>query len=470
MTRKIAIIGAGISGLAAAHRLSELKKQNNLDLEYRIFESSSRAGGTIETESRDGFLLEKGPDSFLSEKPWALDLCKRLGIDQEIIGTQNENRRTFVVRGGKLIPLPEGFYMIAPVNMGEFFKTPLFSWPGKIRMAAEMFIPPRRSDEDESIASFILRRFGREALDRVGQPMLAGVYSGDPEKLSLLKTMPRFRDLEKEYGSVIKGLMKRSRKTPQASSASGPRYSLFLSFEKGMQTLTDALVSKVPDECLYTERPVERLSKQSGVSKWIVESSGDRYEADAVCICVSAATAGRLLQEAEPGLASRLRSIAYESVATLHFAYDEKQIRHGRQGFGFVVPQTENSSLMACTFVDKKYQGRAPKGRALLRAFSGGAYGKAALAKDDASLTTSVQKDLKSLLGIQGEPLFASLKRYPQAMPQYGLNHDEIVKYVADRRAVTSGLYFTGSAYRGSGIPDCIRDAEETAGAMCLTK
>ncbi len=469
MTQKIAIIGAGISGLSVAHRLTELQKEKNLDIEYRVFESSDRTGGTIETESRDGFLLEKGPDSFLSEKPWALDLCKRLGIDGQIIGTQNENRRTYVVHQKKLIPLPEGFYMIAPVNMGEFFKTSLFSWPCKIRMAAELFIPPKRSSEDESIASFIRRRFGQEALDRVGQPMLAGVYSGDPEKLSLLKTMPRFRDLEKEYGSVIKGLMKRSRKTPQASNASGPRYSLFLSFEKGMQVLTDALQNRIPSDCLIAGQPILGISRSASGSKWIIRHAAGNYEADKICLSLSAPASAKLLQACDPELSSKLSSIDYESVATIHFAYNEDQVAHLRQGFGFVVPRTENSSIMACTFVDKKYPGRAPRGKVLLRAFAGGAYGKATLAQDDMALIASVQKDLEVLLGIQGRPLFTSLKRYPSAMPQYGLNHDEIVKYLTDR-GVVQGLYFTGSAYRGTGIPDCIHEAEDTAQIMSLER
>ncbi len=470
MTRKIAIIGAGISGLSVAHRLSELNKYKNADIEFRVFEASHHIGGTIETQSRDGFLLEKGPDSFLSEKPWALDLCKRLGIDQEIIGTQNENRRTFVVRRGQLIPLPEGFYMIAPVNMGEFFKTPLFSWPGKIRMAFEMFIPPKRSSEDESIASFILRRFGREALERVGQPMLAGVYSGDPETLSLGKTMPRFRDLEKEYGSVIKGLMKRSRKTPQASGASGPRYSLFLSFKGGMQVLVDALQKKIPADCLRIGEPIVGIGRSASTAKWQIRSSGGNYEADHACLCVSAQSASKLLLENHPDISSKLNSIPYESVATIHFAYDESQIKHPRDGFGFVVPRTEGASLMACTFVDKKYTGRAPKGKLLLRAFVGGAYGKSAFGMQDRGLIASAQKDLEKFLGIQGQPLFTELKRYPMAMPQYGLNHDEIVKYLSQIPKTVPGLYFTGSSYRGTGIPDCIHDAEEIADMMSREK
>ena len=465
--KKVAVIGAGISGLVFANRLREVSEKHGLALEVRVFDAAPRAGGTLRTETKDGFLLEKGPDSFLSERPWGVELCHRLGLENELIGTETAFRRTFVARGGRLYGLPDGFYLIAPREAAPFLMTPLFSPFGKLRMLSECWLPPTRSASDESVASFIRRRFGAEALERVGQPMIAGVYSGDPEKLGILSTMPHFRELEAEYGSVIRGLRAQAKKNDRVPDQTrGPRYSLFVSLKNGMQALTDELARRLGETSLCLKFKAVSLSFEPGNARWtIVSESGERIQADVLCLAVPACTASRWLEDTAPELARRLDDLAYESVATLNLAFDSAQITHPLDGFGFVVPRSECRSLMACTFVHRKFAGRAPEGKVLLRAFVGGAFGREIFGMPDAELKRAVQKDLAQLLGIRGEPLFSTLERYPRALPQYGVGHQEWVRTVEEEADRYPGLILTGASYHGTGIPDCVHDAERKAEA-----
>lgn len=465
--KQVVVIGAGVSGLAFANRLREIAQEHAYPLEVRVFDAAPHAGGTLRTETRDGFLIEKGPDSFLSERPWGVELIRRLGLENELIGTETAFRRTFVTRGRGLYGLPDGFYLIAPREVAPFLMTPLFSPLGKLRMLAERWLPPTRSASDESVASFIRRRFGVEALERVGQPMIAGVYSGDPEKLGILSTMPRFRELETEYGSVIRGLRAQAKKNDRVSGQTrGPRYSLFVTLKKGMQTLTDELARRLGKTSLCLGFKAVSLSFEPGSARWtIVSESGERIQADALCLAVPACTASRWLRDTAPELAHRLGDLSYESVATLNLAFDSAQIAHPLDGFGFVVPRSERRSLMACTFVHRKFSGRAPEGKALLRAFIGGAFGREYFGKPDAELERAVLKDLTQLLGIRGGPLFSTLERYPQTLPQYGVGHREWVRTIEEETNRYPGLILTGSSYRGTGIPDCVHDAERKAEA-----
>ncbi len=458
--KRVAVIGAGISGLTCALRLDELRKKNEIDFEVSIYDSAPRAGGSIETEIRDGFILEKGPDSFISEKPWVLDLCKKLGIDSKILDTQNENRKVFIAKKDKLISLPEGFYLIAPTRMASLMTTPLFSMLGKIRMASEVFIPRKPSDSDESIASFIRRRFGEEALERVGQPMIAGIYSGDPERLSLSATMPKFMDLERQHGSVIRGLIRNSRQHKLTPKVSGPRYGLFLSFGKGMETLVRAVSQKLPKETLCLNARV-KIEGNEASGKWLLSDQNGRKQAfDAVCLSVSAAQAAILIRNVDPAFADKLGELYFESVATLNLAYKKKQIFHALDSFGFVVPAIEKKSLMACTFASQKYPNRSPKGYVLLRAFIGGAFGKEFFEMNDKDLKKMVTNDLGRLLGIVGEPRFYSLARYSKVLPQYAVNHKQWVSQIEESAKNHPGLFLTGASYRGTGITNCVKDAE----------
>lgn len=463
--RRVAVLGGGISGLSLAHRLYEIKEEKKLPLEITLFEGSSRLGGTIESEKKDGFLLEKGPDSFISIKPAALNLCKRLGIDHQVIETQEKNRGSFIAKGKKLIPLPGNFYMIAPMDAVAFMGSGLLSFPGKLRAVLEVALSARKERADESVGSFIRRRFGSEMLERVGQPMFAGIYTGDPENLSVAATMPRFKMLEEKYGSVIRGLRVESKNKKEGlSTARGPRYSLFLSFKEGMEAFTGAIAQKIPAESIRLNSKVKKLApdEPSG-AWWITGQDGVTRRTDAVVSSLPACDTAGLLDGTKNKVRELLKEISFESVATVNFAYKRSDIQNALNGFGFVVPKIEKNSLIACSYSSEKFEGRSPSDRVLLRAFVGGAFGREYFGLEDKELVKAARKDLSELLKIQGEPLFSSLKRYPDAMVQYRVGHLDLVSRIEDESRKLKNFFLTGSSYRGVGIPDCIEDAEKQA-------
>lgn len=448
--KRIVIVGGGISGLAAAHRLIEL---GIAPARITLLEASPRLGGTIQTEHRDGFLLERGPDSFISEKPQATALAKRLGLESRLIQTNEQFRRSFIVRNGRLRPVPEGFQLLAPSRIWPFISTDIFSLPGKLRMAADLLLPRRRANgiEDESLASFVRRRLGQEALERMAQPMVGGIYTADPETLSLRATLPRFLDMERDHRSVILAMMRQGQKR----GTSGARYSLFLSFDRGMEVLVDALKRVVPNVHLNTR--VEAIQKSE--DGWTIRTDGgNSMAADAICLAVPAYVAARLLAN------ERLNAIRYASTATINFAYPREAIRHPLNGFGFVVPFVEKRSLIACTFSSVKFNNRAPEGYVLLRAFAGGALQPEIFALPD--LETRIEADLRELLGINGKPLFTEVAKWERSMPQYEVGHLDRVEAIENEVRRLPGLVLAGNAYRGAGIPVCIRSGETAAESL----
>lgn len=456
MQHHVVIVGGGISGLAAAHRLIELTTPETPRI--TIIEASNRLGGTIQTEHRDGFLLERGPDSFISEKPHALALAKRLGLESRLIQTNEEYRRSFIVRGGRLRPVPEGFQLLAPSRIWPFITSDIFSVVGKARMAADLLLPRKQTNgtADESLASFVRRRLGSEALDRMAQPMVGGIYTADPETLSLRATLPRFLEMEREHRSLILAMLRQSR--GQKVGTSGARYSLFLSFDSGQQVLVDALAQINADIRLNTR--AERLKRET--SGWtITTNTGHELKADAVCLAIPSYIAASLLGETNEALADKLRQIKYASTATLNFAYRRTAIAHPLNGFGFVVPFVEKRSLIACTFSSVKFAGRAPEGQVLLRAFAGGALQPEIFALDENELTVRVEADLRELLGISEAPLFVEVAKWGRSMPQYEVGHLERVNEIENMIGGIPNLALAGNAYRGAGIPDCIRSGEE---------
>jgi oxygen-dependent protoporphyrinogen oxidase len=456
---RIVIIGGGISGLAAAHRILELNQAAHVT----ILEASNRLGGTIHTEHRDGFLLERGPDSFISEKPQAIALAKRLGLESQLIQTNEEYRRSFIVRDGRLRAVPEGFQLMAPSRMWPFITSDIFSLPGKMRMAADLFLPRKSTNgtTDESLASFVRRRLGEEALARMAQPMVGGIYTADPETLSLRATLPRFLDMEQKHRSLILAMLRQGRAAKTGTS--GARYSLFLSFDRGMQVLVDALTRINADFFLNTR--VQRVTYDQG---WrIYTDKEEQFEADAVCLAVPAYVAASLLSDAR--LAEKLRAIKYASTATINFGYRRAAIAHPLNGFGFVVPVIEKRSLIACTFSNVKFSGRAPEGHVLLRAFAGGALQPEIFALDETEMATRVEADLRELLGIREDPRFIEVAKWERSMPQYEVGHLERVSDMEKLAGELPGLALAGNAYRGAGIPDCVRSGEKAAEAMLKT-
>lgn len=457
MISHIVIIGGGISGLAAAHRLVEL---NQASITITVLEASARPGGTIQTEQRDDFLIERGPDSFISEKPHALSLVKRLGLESRLIQTNEQYRRSFIVRNGRLRSVPEGFQLLAPSRLWPFITSDIFSLAGKARMAADLVLPRRTTNgtPDESLASFVRRRLGEEALDRMAQPMVGGIYTADPETLSLRATLPRFLEMEREHRSLILAMLRLSR--AQKAGTSGARYSLFLSFDRGMQVLVDALAKVKVDLRLQTRAIALRRDGQ----KWtIITSNGDQIDADAVCLAVPAYIAAELLADTNENLAEQLRQIKYASTATINFGYRRAAIAHPLDGFGFVVPFIEKRSLIACTFSSVKFSGRAGDEHVLLRAFAGGALQPEIFALDESEICSRVEADLRELLGISEAPLFVETAKWERSMPQYEVGHLDRVNQLEKIVQEMPALALAGNAYRGAGIPDCIRSGESAA-------
>ena len=485
--RRFVIVGGGISGLAAAHELAKRAAAGQSPVEVVLLEASARTGGTVRTVEREGFLLEGGPDSFISEKPEAHDLAREIGLGPRLTGTNEAHRRAFVVRGGRLRPVPEGFQLLAPARLWPFVTTDIFSWPGKLRMAFEMFVPRRTDGADESLAEFVRRRFGREALERMAQPMVGGIYTADPELLSLRATMPRFLDMERAEGSVIRALLKaRRRAARQAKNSnragraeitatgergtrdergtSGARYGLFLSFDGGVQMLTDRLASLLPRGAVRTNARVEALDFDADAQRWRLRVvSGETIEADAVCLALPAYASARLLRATDAALASELDAVPYASTATVNLAYRRADISHPLDGFGFVAPHAERRRVIACTFSSVKFANRAPAGHALLRAFVGGALQPEMFDLDEDAIVAAVREDLRELLGVTAPPLFVQVSKWPRSMAQYTVGHLARIDRVNARLEHLPSLRLAGNAYHGAGLPDCIRTGRTAA-------
>lgn len=464
--QRIVIIGGGISGLALAHRLSELRRAQAIPLDVTLLEATDRFGGLLDTQAREGFLMEGGADSFMTENPSAVELCRRLGVADQLIETRADCRRSFVVRRGRLAQVPTGLNLIAPLGFGTLCRMPLLSWAGKLRMAWEPFIPARRNDTDESVGRFIRRRLGREALERIGEPMVGGIYAADPERLSVQATvLARFGEMERRHGGVLKGLRARADGAGVARQASGPRYSLFLSLRGGLGSLVEALMSRMPEVHLRRLAAVARIDR---TSRWMVGlADGESLEADGLAVALPAWRASTLLKSCAPKVAEELAGIPYESVATVNVAFDKTAVPpQVLAGFGFVAPSVEGRRLIGCTFSSVKFPGRAPEGTVLLRAFVGGALHRELLDLSDESLKHMVLEELRDLLGIQTPPRLVFIRRYDRAMPQYQVGHVARLRTLEAEAAGHPGLYLTGNGYRGIGVPDCIRQAEAVAERM----
>lgn len=460
--KRIAVVGVGIAGLSTAYYLSKLAQEGGQRLAITLLEKETRLGGSLLTEKPNGFLMEGGPDCFISEKPWALKLCKELGLEKEVIGTNQQVRRTFILWGGKLHEIPEGFMLLAPTSLWPFVTSSLFSLGGKARMGLDLFIPRKTSDTEESLAAFVRRRLGREALERIAEPLVAGIHAGDPETMSLKSTFPRFIDLEREYRSLIWGMRQRKKQFANIS----PRYTMFLSLRNGMERLVSALEKALPRgicslggevveiekiQAKHADKPLYRLQ---------IKGRKKALETDAVILATPAFVAARLLQGMAGDIAHQLNTIPYVSTATVNLAYERSHIGHPLDGYGFVVPRLEGRRIMAATFSSVKFAGRAPQGKVLLRCFVGGAKNEELVSWGDDKLAAAVKKDIAEILSITGEPQYVRIFRWEKVMPQYTVGHEEKLFRIERGLANLPGLYLTGSAYRGIGISDCIHQGE----------
>jgi len=460
----VAVIGGGITGLAAAHRLGELSPSAQVTL----FESGSRVGGILDTVKRDGFLLECGADNFITNLPEATDLCRRIGFSDQLVNTNDGLRQAFVVSRGKLHNIPDGFIVMAPSKLWPILSTPILSPLGKLRLAWEYFVRSSYSN-DESLASFATRRFGRETYERLIQPLVGSIYATNPDRLSLQATLPRFIEMERKYGSLIRGAYReRAARQQRSDSGSGAPYSLFMAPRDGMSSLVAALAERLPSDTIRLNSPIERL-EQSANGRWSLSLNAGEHESievDGVIVATPARIAADTLATVDAQLSSGLASIAYSSSAIVSLGFDREQIGHALNGFGFVVPATEQRRILSASFSSVKYPGRAPAGKALIRVFINGAAVPNMLQLSQSELVSIAMSELKSLLGISGEPILQHLVRYPAAMPQYELGHCAKIEALQQRTAQLPGLQLASNAYQGIGIPNCIRSAE--AAAECV--
>jgi oxygen-dependent protoporphyrinogen oxidase len=457
--QRIIVLGAGITGLAAAHRCRELASAQGRAVAVTVLERSERAGGCIETLYDDGYIAETGPDSLVTEKPAALDLARRLGLERDVTPMRPEYRGARVVRSGRLIPIPDDFRLFTPTSLAGLVRSRLFSPAGLSRAAVEPFVPRRRDDGDESLASFVTRRFGSDVLNRLAQPLIGGIYCGDPKRLSMQATMPQMLALERKHGSVVLAMRSASRKA-RGAAPPPPR---LVSLRGGLGTLTAALERELRD-CIQTSSDVRSLRRTAGGDGWTVAlADGREMEADAVVCALPASASARLLAATAPRLSDLLASITYHTAATVTMAYAERDVAGLPRCTGFVVPHVEGRKILSATFSSQKYPGRAPAGYALLRAYIGGALQPSVPKLGDDEMVDVVRSEFRELLGITAEPLFSIVRRWPGALPEYAVGHVDLVAQIFGEVSAMEGFALAGSAYRGVGIADCIRGGEEAA-------
>jgi oxygen-dependent protoporphyrinogen oxidase len=468
---RVVVVGGGITGLVAAYTLHRERPEWDI----LLLEKSDRVGGNIRTDRNQGFLIDAGPDSFIRTKPDAFELCKELGIDGELIGTEEAARHVYIAHDGRLELLPGGMSLAIPTRVEPLFRTPLLSRAGKLRILAEPVVRAGKPSDDESILEFFSRRIGPEGAERLAAPLLSGIYAGDASELSVRATFPQLVELEEKYGSLLRGLLVQElgrqarhvksvrlldiyrwlRRTGEARAASP-----FLSFENGMQTLVDALQRAIPETSVRLRAGVKTV-RALEAGGFVVEVDRESISADAVVVAAPAHAAASLLEGSQ--IAAELARIRYESTATVFFALERSRVAHPLHGFGFIVPPGEGG-ILAGTWVSSKWRNRAPEGGVLVRAFVGGARDpRSALDFTDGEIVAFARSELERLMGPLGKMHFARVYRYRNSSPQPVVGHPALLSRIRTLASQTCGLHLIGAAYDGVGIPDCVRQARGAA-------
>ncbi len=466
--KKIVIIGGGVSGLTTLYYLKKMLGEKGISAGILLLEKSERLGGQIRTEYVDGYIIDGGSDCFIRDKPWALELCRELGIEDRLVNTRDENGGTFIYRKGKLHVLPEGLMTLVPAKFMSFVTTGLFTLIGKLRIGIEILIPRKKGNDDETLAGFVTRRCGRELLDMIAEPLIAGIHAGDPEKMSVKSTFPRFLQMEQDYGSLTMATLAARKKMKEMAKRPGyssqPQRSFFISFKNGMYEFIERLVNSVQGEKIETGIEVFEISRRQGGGYRLLVNGGKEIEADAVVVTTPAYVSAVLLKNISPEMSESMKKIPYIKTGTISLAYKKQDIEKALpKAFGFLIPGVEKRSMMAATFTSMKWPGRCPEGTSLIRCFIGGKHNQELIGKSDAEIIQTVRDELKIILSIDAEPVLTRVFRWIDNMPQYNIGHTDLIKTIDREMDNNNRLYVTGSAYRGIGIPDCIHNAEITA-------
>ena len=467
---RIAIVGGGIAGLSAAYEL-EKARAAGAAAAFTLYEERPKLGGSLASEIVSGTVLERGPDSFLTEKPATAELCRELGLGGELLPSNDAARKTYIVVRNRLVALPDGLMFLVPTKLIPTAMSPLFGLSTKMRMGLDLLRPARASGGDESVAALVRRHFGQEAVDRLASPLLSGIYGGDAELLSAQTVLPRLVEMEMKYGSLTRGMLAANRRMRVAAKDSaGPKRegtAIFTTLRRGMGQLVDAIVTRLDPASVRAGMRVNAIRKAGG--GWSVEAGGAGEETyDALIMAAPAWAAGELLAPVDAALGSELAGIPYSSSITINLVYDETKIGRLPQGFGFLIPTVEGQAMLACTFVHRKFLRRTPPGKAVLRAFLGGMNREGLLAESDEVLVAIVRRELSEILGAKTfsadvEPEHVQVSRWRRAMAQYAVGHRERMKRIGARIAGLPGLRLVGNAYDGIGVSDCIRLGRQAA-------
>ncbi len=464
--KQVAIVGGGVSGLAAATAIQRAKEAG-ADVEFTLFERSDRLGGVMVTEHIDDCLIEAGPDSFLSEKTYGADFCKTFGLGDQIIGSNDEERKTYIVVKNRLIPMPDGLMFMVPTKILPTVTTPLFTWGTKIKMGLEFFSKPPVTNGDETVGDMVRRHYGQEVVERLADPLLSGVYGGDADSLSVRAVLPRFADMERKYGSLSRGMLVARQKMAEMTKKAGPNYKprpLFSSLKYGMQQLVDAVIAYLPAPRTHTGVEVASLAKNG--SKWAVTVDGETRIFDALIIATPAHIAGKLLAPMDASLSADLSGVSYSSSVTVAATYNRSDLANMPPGFGFLVPKPERRRVRALTFVHNKFPHRAPAEKGILRVFLGGLSDEGVLALSDDEILSTVRRELREILNLEASPRTERIYRWNKAMAQYGPGHLDRVKRIQQSVAASPGLALAGNAFQGIGVPDCIASGLNAANAV----
>jgi protoporphyrinogen/coproporphyrinogen III oxidase len=490
---KTAIIGGGIAGLAAAYELEKARAANPASAKsavtYTLYESRDRLGGSVSSHTVNGSVLERGPDSFLTEKPAATELCRELGLGPDLLPSNDGARKTWIVVGKRLVGLPDGLMFLVPTKLVPTALSPLFSIRTKIRMGLELLHPPRPSTGDESVAALVERHFGHEAVERLADPLLSGIYGGDACQLSARTVLPRLVEMEEQYGSLTRGMLAAHKRMKAAMAArakaaeAGPSHApedrlksmggqsaggrgVFTTLRGGLQQMVDAITAKLDPLSVRLSTQVDAVERTA--SGWQITAAGETAMYNNVIVASPSWAASGLLARVDAALSEDLAGIPYSSSITVNLIYEEAALGPLPEGFGFLVPTSSGRAMLACTFAHRKFLGRTAPGKAVLRAFLGGMRNDALMAEPDNVLIATVRRELSEILGsstigVHIEPEHAEVNRWRRAMAQYAVGHQERMVRISDRVAALPGLYLAGNAYDGIGIPDCIRLGRKAA-------